>query len=949
MDQKANLLLVEDDQGISEALAQLLKVEGYRVSIASNGKDALKRFAEDHVDLVLLDLNLGGHDGWEVFHELKRQRQDLPIIVVSAEAKGLTHRSAAQASAVLEKPFDVPHLLNLLIGAITPRALSPLKNIACGLVALFAMLMAPFSSQAQSDLRINSLQVRDGTVVVQWQGGGVTNQLQAKTSIDGEWQDIDIPTGATSGTSILLEPTAFYRVLNLQDMMAVAADKKAPSTPTGLTATPASCTQINLSWNASSDSGPQASGVQGYNIYRNGIFLKQVAAPATSTSDTGLSPSTGYNYSVLAIDRTRNASAKSPVVWVSTPSCLGNQNQAPFAYAGGDFSTTPGAAAAFSASGSYDVDGFLVSYYWEFGDGYSAYGDSVWHAYGWAGTFTARLTVTDNSGASSTDTVLVNVAAPGDTTPPSASLVSPSSGSTVSGTITLVASATDNFSGVSRVEFYRDGIGLGTLTAAPYNLEFNTTTLPNGTYTFYVYAYDNAGNAASSSAVMLSVNNGAPPSTGGQYLWARQMVGLSGSADVQSRSTAVDSAGNVVAGGFFADSMDFGAGVVRSVGGYDGFVVKYSANGSYQWARRLGGTDTDYVRGVALDSAGNVYALGQFQSANLDLGFGPVASAGAGDIYLLKLSSSGTPLWAKVFGGTGIERAYSVTVDSRDNVIISGGFGMYGTPVDFGAGPMSSAGQSDVFLAKYSPTGAAIWAKRFGGSGDDFGTSVAVDRRDDSVLITGQFQAVSDFGGGLLSSAGANDIFLCKYSSSGTHVWSKKFGDTSSDQAGAVSVDSSGNVAVVGNFMGTVNFGLGALVFGGSSDMFIANFTPTGVCRWVKNYGTAFGGDALFGVTSDPSGNVVVTGMISGFLDLGGGYLPAQNGQDILVAKFSPNGSHVWSKRFGGYGYDYGYGVASDSAGNVYGTGYFVSSVDFGGGQMTTAGWNNGYVVKLAP
>ena len=560
-------------------------------------------------------------------------------------------------------------------------------------------------------------------------------------------------------------------------------------------------------------------------------------------------------------------------------------------------------------------------------------------------SFTAKAYDAANNTEVSTVTVLVDNAAP------TAVLTAPSNGNVVSNTITLSANASDNAggSGLVRVEFYcgSQASPLNSLTTAPYSVGLDTKTLPNGSQTFYCKAFDAAGNSVSSANVTVTINN--TLTTPAQFVWAKQIVGPTASADVQAKGIAIDSAGNSIVAGFFADSVDFGAGTVRSRGGYDAFIVKYSASGAYMWARQLGGDDTDYAKGVAVDSAGNIYIHGQYQSSNLDLGFGPVATVGASDLYLLKLSPSGTPLWVKTFSGTGIERAYSVTVDTHDNVLITGGFAMYGTPVDFGTGPLGSLGQSDIYVAKYTPAGTAVWAKRFGSDGDDFGTTIAVDRRDDGIVMAGQFQGAVNFGGATLSSGGGNDIFMLKLSSNGTHAWSKRFGDTGNDQACGVRVDDAGNIAMVGNFMGTVNFGGGAMTFHGQSDMFIARFNETGSCLWSKGFGTAFGGDALFGVTTDASGNVIVTGMLSGFLDLGGGWMPVTGGQDILMAKFSPSGDHVWSRRYGGYGYDYGYGVATDNAGNVFGAGYFVTSVDFGGGQMITGGWNNGYIVKFTP
>jgi len=98
-----------------------------------------------------------------------------------------------------------------------------------------------------------------------------------------------------------------------------APDTTAPSVPTGLTAMPASCSQIDLSWNPSTDGG--GSGLLGYRVYRDNTFLKQVLAPLTSTSDTGLAPSTAHGYTVSAIDNAGMESARSSGATAATPAC----------------------------------------------------------------------------------------------------------------------------------------------------------------------------------------------------------------------------------------------------------------------------------------------------------------------------------------------------------------------------------------------------------------------------------------------------------------------------------------------------------------------------------------------------------------------------------------------------------------------------------------------------
>src|SRR5439155_7809452 len=99
---------------------------------------------------------------------------------------------------------------------------------------------------------------------------------------------------------------------------ATRPDRYSPTVPTGLRATAASCSQINLAWTASTDTG--GSGLKGYNVYRNGVFVKQVLAPPTA--DTGMAASTAYSYAVAALDNAGNQSATSIPASASTAACV---------------------------------------------------------------------------------------------------------------------------------------------------------------------------------------------------------------------------------------------------------------------------------------------------------------------------------------------------------------------------------------------------------------------------------------------------------------------------------------------------------------------------------------------------------------------------------------------------------------------------------------------------
>ncbi len=100
--------------------------------------------------------------------------------------------------------------------------------------------------------------------------------------------------------------------------------------------------------------------------------------------------------------------------------------------------------------------------------------------------------------------VTVNVA--NDVTAPTVALTSPSGGSTVSGTVSLTANASDNV-GVNKVEFYQNNTLIGTSSTAPYSFSWNTTLVANGTYTITAKAYDSAGNVGLSQSTAINVSN----------------------------------------------------------------------------------------------------------------------------------------------------------------------------------------------------------------------------------------------------------------------------------------------------------------------------------------------------------------------------------------------------------------------------------------------------------
>jgi hypothetical protein len=262
---------------------------------------------------------------------------------------------------------------------------------------------------------------------------------------------------------------------------------------------------------------------------------------------------------------------------------------------------------------------------------------------------------------------------------------------------------------------------------------------------------------------------------------------------------------------------------------------------------------------------------------------------------------------------------------------------------------LTSAGLADVFLVKYSATGGHVWSKRLGGTSSDVPLGIAVVDGG-NIAITGYFQGTANFGGQNLTSAGVNDIFAASYDSTGRELWSKAWGNTADDRGTSIAIDGQGSVIVTGSFTGDVDFGGGRIPNSGGSDIFLVKYSSNGMHQWSRSYGTtATLGDIAYAVAVDGANNVLLTGSIVGAVDFGGGALATNGSYDVFIAKFRSDASHLWSKRAGALYDDHGWGIAADSTGNVFSTGDFYQSINFGGGALVNEAGTDSYVVKLSP
>lgn len=339
-------------------------------------------------------------------------------------------------------------------------------------------------------------------------------------------------------------------------------------------------------------------------------------------------------------------------------------------------------------------------------------------------------------------------------------------------------------------------------------------------------------------------------------------------------ANTVDNNGNCYVTGFSYDEMT----------GNDLIVIKYGLLGDTLWTYTYNGsgnTSDDKGYGIAVDNTGNVYVTGT------------ASMTGDGyDIVIIKLSSSGQQLWAYTYSGEGAgeDKAFGITVDSDNNIIITGYY----------AGTL---GSTDIITIKYDSYGTRLWTAAYNGPEnlDDRAYGLVADNAN-NIYVTGYSQ----------TSAGGNDIVLLKYNSEGVLQWSSTYNGSgnSDDQAFGITVDYSGNIIIAGYTTGLLS----------GTDCLVQKYNSSGTRLWTRIVnGLGNAEDKAFGIVSDNVGNVYVTGCATGLLSQ----------SDYMTMKVSSTGNQVWTTFYNGTGN----GDDKASAVAILGTKVVVTGASWGTSQ----------------
>ncbi|MBK8983681.1 MAG: SBBP repeat-containing protein [Ignavibacteria bacterium] len=317
----------------------------------------------------------------------------------------------------------------------------------------------------------------------------------------------------------------------------------------------------------------------------------------------------------------------------------------------------------------------------------------------------------------------------------------------------------------------------------------------------------------------------------GAEQWNRRYNGNSSSVEIPEKAVT-DEAGNVIITGTSHEP-----GVL-----FDIVTIKYNSEGDLLWKKHFNGASSgnDFADDMALDESGNIYVSGStFEAATIN------------DYLIIKYSSAGDELWHKTYNGTanGNDNMTSIAADVSGNAVITG------TSVGAGSG-------LDIVTIKYSPSGDVIWERWFTTSTVNIeeGKAITSDNLG-NIFVTGTSTGFST----------SYDYMTIMYSTAGDLIWSKNYngpGSNNFDEPRSIAADNNGNVYVAGLSQGT----------GTMDDIVIVKYNYSGNEVWVNRFNSAADrNDVANNISLDNSGNIIVSGLISG----------VTSGTDFSVVKFS--------------------------------------------------------------
>lgn len=458
------------------------------------------------------------------------------------------------------------------------------------------------------------------------------------------------------------------------------------------------------------------------------------------------------------------------------------------------------------------------------------------------------------------------------------------------------------------------------------------------------------------------------------YSWA---VKAAGTGIDQTRGIATDAQQNVYNFFYYTGSITLDSAgtpiTVTSNGGKDLAIVKYNCDKQFQWVVKIGGPYQDggdfNNLGIAVDSLGNIYATGSYRvqlfvtstnGTTITKGTaGPLSVID--NVFILKMNNAGIVQWVNTGISNGDDEGSAVALDRSGNAVITG-FHANNCTFTSTSGTsnvnLTSVGNTDIFVVKYSSVGEILLNFTGGGNFQDLGADIKLDSSD-NIYVAGQF----GFGGAgimtlgnAISNSGSWGAFIAKANANGTWLWANSMGQAASEGFTAVAIDDlNDRVYVTGHFNGNsqVNTRPGGtfvnVTTNGLFDAIVVCMTLDGGTQWARTMGSV-SNEYGYGLTLDANLNVMFSGEFSGTISLGALNISSSGNSSAYIGRLSRLNVPLNLYKIGttSPGFRSASVLYTGSSGKVYVGGYFISSpVYFSNDTLQGAGSEDGFLAKL--
>lgn len=436
-----------------------------------------------------------------------------------------------------------------------------------------------------------------------------------------------------------------------------------------------------------------------------------------------------------------------------------------------------------------------------------------------------------------------------------------------------------------------------------------------------------------------------PRLAGMGHRWSRV---VSGSPFADGAAIAVHREDVIVAGSFQgALEIDTPGGApggdrpLTSAGDSDVFVARLDAQGRVVWRQRMGGPGADRASVVAAD-AGRI-ALGLQLTASTDPEAIPPPPGADGqpaqpariDAALIVLHPDGRLAWRHTLHSSRDARISAIALTADNGIAVAGTFA--GT-VRVAGRSLTSAGATDVFVARFDAQGAPAWALRLGGPGAD--TAQALAAWSERLIVAGTFDGNVDVGEHLVESPSA---FVLALAGDGAPAWLRLLGPEAMPQA--LSITPGGALYLAGHFRGNLQLGDHVLDSHGQTDAFLGRLDDQGIPRWLIQLGGP-GIDHARGLAATSRG-VILGGTFEDRLTLGQTELASAGASDAFAVEIDGEaGALILARRFGSAGYDELTALAA-RADVLFLTGSFEGALDIGNPAIRARGQHSAFVLGL--